>query len=257
MPLHDWTRVTPNDFHDLHVSWIAAIRTRLNTGLLPAGYYAMAEHVVPPFAPDVLTLNTAGRDGPPPPWPGDEAGGDGGGGGGVAVATEVEVTLIAEPRRWSQPPQRRVAVRHVEGRRLVAVIELVSPGNKAKAAEVRGFTAKATALLANGIHLSIVDVFPNPPRLPRGFGGAVWRAIRRAEADYTPKHSRTHSAFAAQGGGGCLAQFLSSEVGAALPALPLYLTARRCVLLPLEETYRTAWAGYPEVLRPALEAPAA
>ena len=56
MPLHDWTRVTPNDFHDFHLSWIAALRTALNSGLLPEGYFALAEHQAAPFTPDVLTL---------------------------------------------------------------------------------------------------------------------------------------------------------------------------------------------------------
>ena len=254
MPLHDWTRIAPNDFHDMHVSWIATIRTRLNTGLLPDGYYAMAEHVVPPYAPDVLTLAT-GERGAQPQWP---DGGDGGGGGvAVATETEVEVTLTAGPRKREKPPERHITVRHAEGRRLVAVIELVSPGNKAKATAIRGLVEKSAALLANGIHLSIIDVFPNPPRLPRGFGGAIWRSIRGAEAEYAPKFSRTHAAFAARDGGGCVAQFQSSEVGSPLPRLPLYLTERGCILLPLEETYQAAWAGYPKPLRPALEAPPA
>ena len=244
MPLHDWTRVTPNDFHSFHVLWITAMSNVLNQGLLPPEFYALPEHVVPPFAPDVLALRTAGLD--DAPWPGD--------GGGLAVASQVEVTLKAGPRKRQRPPERRIAVRHTEGRRLVAVVELVSPGNKAKAEAIRSLVDKSVALLDNGIHLTLIDVFPNPPRLPRGFGGAVWRTVRRAEAKYVPKFSRTHSAFAAQAGGGCLAQFQSSEVGADLPPLPLYLTENGCVALPLEATYRTAWAGYPRALRPALEA---
>ena len=254
MPLHDWTRVTPNDFHGFHVLWISALSNTLNQGLLPPGYYALPEHVVPPYAPDVLTLATGERDALPQ-WP---EGGDGGGGGvAVATETEVEVTLTAGPRKREKPPERHITVRHAEGRRLVAVIELVSPGNKAKAAAIRGLVEKSAALLANGIHLSIIDVFPNPPRLPRGFGGAIWRSIRGAEAEYAPKFSRTHAAFAARDGGGCVAQFQSSEVGSPLPRLPLYLTERGCILLPLEETYQAAWAGYPKPLRPALEAPPA
>ena len=185
MPLHDWTRVTPNDFHGFHMLWITALSNTLNQGLLPPGYYALPEHIVPPFAPDVLTLATGDRDALPQ-WPGNGDGNDDGGGVAVATATEVEVTLTAGPRKREKPPERHVTVRHAEGRRLVAVIELVSPGNKAKAAAVRGLVEKSAALLANGIHLSIIDVFPNPPRLPRGFGGAVWRSIRRAEAEYTP-----------------------------------------------------------------------
>src|SRR6266446_5772492 len=56
MPMHDWTRVEPNYFHDFHVGWIAAFRIALNNGVLPSGYYALAEQVVPPIEPDILTL---------------------------------------------------------------------------------------------------------------------------------------------------------------------------------------------------------
>ena len=248
MPLHDWTRVTPNDFHHFHGQWLTALSNALNHGLLPPGYYAMNEHVVPPFAPDVLTLGSRNHDDLPAAWLGDV-------GGGVATDTEVEVTLMGGPRTREKPPERRIAVRHAEGRRLVAVIEVVSPGNKANNEAIRSLVGKSVALLESGIHVSIIDVFPNPRRLPQGFGGAIWRSVRRAKADYAPKSSRTHSAFAARDRGACLAQFQSSEVGSPLPMLPLYLTENRCIKLPLEATYQTAWAGYPALLRPMLEDP--
>ncbi len=40
MPMHDWTRVAPNDYHDFHFAWIAAIRQALNMGRLPPEYFA-------------------------------------------------------------------------------------------------------------------------------------------------------------------------------------------------------------------------
>ena len=43
MPVHDWTRVDAGIFHDFHVGWIPAIRTMLNDGLLPDGYYHVKE----------------------------------------------------------------------------------------------------------------------------------------------------------------------------------------------------------------------
>ena len=45
MPIHDWTQVDAGTFHAFHTLWIAEIMKALNTGLLPAGYYAMAEQV--------------------------------------------------------------------------------------------------------------------------------------------------------------------------------------------------------------------
>ena len=45
MPIHDWTRVRANRFHDFHQGWTIAIRDALNAGILPAGYVAMAEQI--------------------------------------------------------------------------------------------------------------------------------------------------------------------------------------------------------------------
>ena len=43
MPIHDWTRVRSNRFHDFHQSWTVAICNALNAGRLPCGYFAMIE----------------------------------------------------------------------------------------------------------------------------------------------------------------------------------------------------------------------
>src|SRR5262245_7282421 len=56
MPIHDWTRVTAGTWHDFHLAWMAEIRNVLNSGILPADYYAQAEQIAGPLGPDVLTL---------------------------------------------------------------------------------------------------------------------------------------------------------------------------------------------------------
>jgi hypothetical protein len=43
MPIHDWTRVRANRFHDFHQSWTIALRNALNAGRLPPGYFATVE----------------------------------------------------------------------------------------------------------------------------------------------------------------------------------------------------------------------
>ncbi len=60
MPVHDWNRVTAGTFHDFHLAWIAELRRVLNRGLLPPGYYALAEQVAGEIIPDVLTLHETG-----------------------------------------------------------------------------------------------------------------------------------------------------------------------------------------------------
>src|SRR5271166_2824797 len=56
MPVHDWTRVDAGIFHHFHVAWIDAIARALNRGLLPAGYYALAEQIAGGWEPNVVTL---------------------------------------------------------------------------------------------------------------------------------------------------------------------------------------------------------
>jgi hypothetical protein len=56
MPVHDWTRVRPGTFHDFHGSWITHLKETLNGGLLPRGYYALAEQPAGDAWPDVLAL---------------------------------------------------------------------------------------------------------------------------------------------------------------------------------------------------------
>jgi len=56
MPIHDWTRVRSNRFHDFHQSWTIAIRNPLNDGRLPVGYFAMVEQKMGGPEADILTL---------------------------------------------------------------------------------------------------------------------------------------------------------------------------------------------------------
>jgi hypothetical protein len=71
MPLHDWTKVEAGIIHDFHSSWIIHLKEMLNEGLLPAGYYALAEQHVRDRIPDVLTLHVPDRVLAPAPMPRD------------------------------------------------------------------------------------------------------------------------------------------------------------------------------------------
>src|SRR2546422_9361955 len=69
MPVHDWTRVEAGIFHDFHVAWIPEIRKVLNGGLLPEGYYALAEQHTGPSIAEILTLHASPTPPELPPWP--------------------------------------------------------------------------------------------------------------------------------------------------------------------------------------------
>ena len=118
MPMHDWTRVDAGIYHDFHHEWISEIKRALNRGLLPPDYYALAEQVAAGFGPDVLTLQ-------------DRTLATAYNGGGVATQTRPKTTYFTElPGEFQQRKKSMVAVRHVSGDHIVAIVEIVSPGNK-------------------------------------------------------------------------------------------------------------------------------
>ena len=127
MPIHDWTRVRSNRFHDFHQSWTIAIRNALNAGRLPPGYFAMVEQQTGGPEPDVITLELTPRGDPPPPT-------------GIAVTLQppkARFVARAETDTYARKANR-VTVRHPDGD-VVAVIEIVSPGNKDSRHAVHAF----------------------------------------------------------------------------------------------------------------------
>src|SRR5437868_3611646 len=127
MAVHDWTRVDAGIFHAFHHDWITELSRALNQGILPPDYYALPEQFASGFGPDVLTLQeSASID------ESDGAGIDRGSASTVIVASSQKLTPTAETdMEFYRRKQTAVAVRHVSGDRVVAVIEIVSPGNKA------------------------------------------------------------------------------------------------------------------------------
>jgi hypothetical protein len=247
MPVHDWTQVEAGIFHAFHVAWIGEIQKRLNAGMLPKGYYALAEQHAGQSIADVLTLHA----GPPPfdPWspPPDT-------GGGTAVADAppkvrhhqtIELSLLSR--------QRTVAVRHVSGHRLVALVEIVSPANKDRPESVETFVRKAVSALHAGVHLLLVDLFPAGPHDPRGLHGAILDYIGQSDESYElpPDEPITLAAYAA--GPQFEAYLEHLAVGGPLPDMPLFLRRDRYINAPLESTYQAAYDGMPGFWREVLE----
>lgn len=250
MPIHDWTRVDPNDYHHFHGRWIYAIADALNLGILPADYFALAEHVTPPVIPDVLTLEAPDRRNGTPP-----GGRQGGAGttGQTLTANPPRVRFSAagtakKPRR----SQRRISVRHARDRRLVAVIELVSPSNKTKRSETRAFVEKVTRLLRQGVHALVIDPFPPLNRDPIPIHEAIWRSlVRKPELPVLdkPLTLASYAAIADE-----FRTFVEAVgVGDTLPEMPLFLEDDLYINVPLESAYQSAWQTYPEYLREQIE----
>jgi Protein of unknown function (DUF4058) len=251
MPIHDWARVTPGIFHDFHHEWISTIKRALNAGVLPPDYYALAEQVAGGFGPDVLALETAR------PRP---AGSSGNGPataetpshGGLALATnppKVRFMATAEPDRYARKCSR-IAIRHSSGDDVVAMIEIVSPGNKAGRSALRWIVEKAVELLDAGIHLLIVDLFPPGPRDPQGIHGAIWSEYVGDEFRLPPDRPLTLVAYSA---GDLKQAFIEPvAVGEILPEMPLFLEPRLYVPVPLEAAYQAAFDAVPRRWREEL-----
>jgi hypothetical protein len=125
--VHDWRRVTAGTFHAFHVAWIAEIQRALNGGLLPPGYYALAEQVAGDIIPDVLTLQRAGDSG------GTEFKEEFTSGRDAAVLTVAEapprVTVTATTNEAISLAllSRRIVIRHATGDRIIALIDRAAP----------------------------------------------------------------------------------------------------------------------------------
>jgi hypothetical protein len=242
MPAHDWTRVSAGTFHDFHCTWIPEIKKRLNRGLLPADYYAQVEQVAEGVTADVLTL----RAEPPP-------GAQPGGGTAVAVAAappRVRYTSSLESDAYAARA-RGVVIRHSSDDQIVAIIEVLSPGNKASRYAFETFIKKAAAVLAHGHHLLLIDLFPRGPRDPEGVHGALWASL--GDESYTAPEDKPLTLASYSVGAKTTSYVEPLAVGDPLAAMPLFLTPDSYVSVPLEETYRVAYEEVPWRWRQVLE----
>lgn len=213
MPVHDWTRVDAGIFHDFHVGWIPELRTALNSGLLPEGYYALAEQHAGRSIADVLTT--------------------------------IEPAALAR--------RRTLAIRHVSGHRLVALLEIVSPSNKDRARHVAEFVSKAVDALDIGVHLLVVDLFPPGPNDRQGIHGVIRQHLEQSDEPYDLP-AETPLTLASYAAGPRVEVYIEHlAVGAPLPEMPLFLNPDRYINVPLEATYQEAYRGVPAFWRGVLE----
>jgi Protein of unknown function (DUF4058) len=241
MPIHDWTRVRSNRFHDFHQSWTIAIRNALNAGRLPPGFFAMVEQRVGGPEADVVALELD-------PSPNEAAP------GGLAVDVlppKARIVVRAESAGYARKANR-ITIRHPDGD-VVAMVEIVSPGNKDSRHAIRTFARKAVELLQAGVHLLIVDLIPPSRRDPQGIHKVIWDRLRDEPFTLPPDKPLTLAAYAA--GSETVAYVEPVAVGDVLPEMPVFLTADRYVPCPLESTYQTAWEQFPAPLKEPLQSP--
>ncbi|MBL8818249.1 MAG: DUF4058 family protein [Planctomyces sp.] len=210
MPMHDWSRVSPGVYHNFYYRWVAWIIDRLNAGLLPTGMLAMAEQIIGGPEPDVVTLQendiTFSADGgntiiEAPPRP------------------KTEFVIPMETERYALKANH-IVVRHSLGK-VVAVVELVSPGNKNSRHAIRSFVEKAVDLLYDNINLLIIDPFPPGVRDPEGIHKAIWDEI--ADEPFRLPEDRKLTLAAYQAAPIKTAYVEPYAEGAIIPDMPLFL----------------------------------
>jgi hypothetical protein len=245
VPVHDWTRVKPGIFHHFHHRWISEISDSLNAGLLPADYYALAEQFAGGFGPDVLTLQEMGRFESATPS-------NNGGQVGVLVAPPQVAIAGESDMEFYERKQKVVTVRHVSDDRVVAVVEIVSPGNKSGRRAFQAFVDKACDLIHRQIQLLIVDLLPPGPRDPQGVHAAIWEDFT-GDDSYRLPQDKPLTLAAYESGLGVRAYVEHFAVGDSLVEMPLFLYAGGHVPLELDATYRSAFRAVPRRRRTVLE----
>lgn len=216
MPIHAWSKTDAGLFHHFHQCWICALCDALNAGLLSPDHFALIERAE--VRPDV--------DSTP--------------------------STRAEPDVYALKADR-VSIRHREWG-VVAVIEVVSPGNKSSKAALRSFVDKAVAFLRQGVHLLVIDLFPPTPRDPQGMHKAIWDEILEEPFALPPGRPLTLASYSA--GVENIACVEPVAVGDRLPDMPLFIEPERYVSAPLEATYDLTWNDCPAPFRDAVLADA-
>src|SRR5437879_1907837 len=122
MPVHDWTRVDAGVFHHFHHGWIEEIKRALNRGTLPASHYAMVEQITSRQEPGFLSLAEPTRGNLPERHPL----------GTLSLAASPPKVCFRDQAamEFYATRAKAVVIRHASGHEVIAVVEIVSQGNK-------------------------------------------------------------------------------------------------------------------------------
>lgn len=232
MPIHDWTKVDSGIFHHFQQRWIARISDVLNDELLPEEYYVLDEQRSAPREPDDLTLRERGSD-----FSGDSK-------SPAMIHERPKTRFMVEPEAEIYAKKRnRAVVRHVSDDRIVAIVEVLSPGNKSSKFAFDQFLAKAFERLSSGVNLLLLDLFPPTKRDLRGIHAAIWEEITEEKLTIPKKLPLNLVSYEA--GEATRGYFEPVSVGQKLPHMPLFLEYGWHVSIPLEKTYDAACRQVP------------
>jgi uncharacterized protein DUF4058 len=221
---------------------VTELRNALNGGVLPAGYYALGEQRSGDVSLDVLTLHaeTAPLRRTSETAPDDT--------GMIAVAEQPpKVTLTLEAATdaaFYMARRRTLVIYHATGDRIIALIEILSPGNKHSRHTVDNFLDKVIAALRQGYHVLVIDLLPPGRCDPSGMHGAIWEYLTNEPWHALPSHPLTLASYCARTP--ITAYVEPIGISHTLPDMPLFLPPDHYIYVPLEPTYMAAWRGVPQ-----------
>lgn|SRR5262245_13317491 len=215
-------------FHweSFHSHWASILTNQLNAGFLPPEYIA-APHVKigAEVEIDVGTLELYG-----------------GTDGGVSTATAVYAPpppALTIPITFPVMDLFEIFIRPEGSARLAAVIEFVSPANKDRPANRRGFAVKCASYLQEGAALIVVDIVTNRS----GYLPQEIIDVLAEPASARLPHVDKLYAFACRAVSspdkptGLEAWPQALALGKPLPTMPLWLAADRAIGIPFEDSY--------------------
>ena len=147
--------------------------------------------------------------------------------------------------------RRTLVIYYATGDRIVALIEILSPGNKHSRHTVDAFLDKVIAALRQGYHVLVIDLFPPGRRDPSGMHGAIWEYLTNEPWYTESSHPLTLASYCARTPITAYVEPIS--VGYTLPDMPLFLTPDHYIYVPLEQTYMATWRGVPQRWRREIE----
>ncbi|HWG42376.1 MAG TPA: DUF4058 family protein [Gemmataceae bacterium] len=222
-PLHGW--------ESFHARWAVALADTFNS-LLPQRYLAEVQiHIGTHVEADVAEFELS------PSIYGEETNGSE---GGVAVQVQTWAPPVATQTVGIVfPDDIEVQVFDLrDGKRLVAVIELISPSNKDRAETRRAFAAKCVAYLQRGIGLIVVDIVTSRSG---NLHHEVLEILGQAEGSVLPADAELYAVAYRPAHRANTNQLdlwpVPLALGQSLPLLPLALRGAFFVPVDLEATY--------------------
>jgi hypothetical protein len=131
---------------------------------------------------------------------------------------------------------------------VVAIIEIVSPGNKNSREDFESFVSKLVEFLERNVSVLVIDLFSPTSRDPDGVHSELW--VRVSNVSPAKKPADKPLTVASYDTGPELTSYVNNlAVRDVIPNMPLFIGPGHYVTIPLQALYDNSWNELPELLR--------